>query len=141
MANTYSVTKLKNSVHDILECDVNSVLDIDKWHNDTWLEDSRVNLEHLKSVLRPVPDLPLLLLPEEAVEELTDILKNVADALNELKQQCFETIGDWMSPQDYFVNIHNSAENIYSSLATHLSHLALVDEKSLSTVNKILSTR
>lgn len=140
MAHTYTVARLTNSVRAILDCDVESSLDLDKWHHDNWLVERKDNLERLKSLLRPLPELPLKLLPENAVEELTDILKNVADSLNGLKQHCFDTIGDWISPQDYFTHVHESVENIYPDLATHLSHLALVDEKSLSTVNKLLSS-
>lgn len=139
MAHTYSVARLTNSVRAIVDSDVDSALKLDMWKNDSWLENSKENLEYLKTLLRPLPDLPLILLPEEAVEELTAILNNVADALNELKQHCFDSICDWLSPQDYFNHIHNSVENIYQQLATHLSYIALVDEKSLTTVNKLLS--
>lgn len=141
MAHSYSVERLTNSVHAILDCDVSSALDLDKWNHDRWLEANRETLEHLKALLRPLPDLPLNLLPEHAVEELTGILKNVADALNGLKQRSFDTISEWLSPKEYFTHIHSSVENIYSSLATHLSHIALVDERSLTTVNKILSAK
>ncbi len=139
MAHTYTVTRLTNSIRAIVDCDVESALNLNTWKNDSWLRKRKENLEYLKTLLRPLPELPLVLLPEDAVEELTDILKNVDDALNELKQHCFDSISDWISPQEYFNQIHNSVENIYQNLATHLSHIALVDEKSLSTVNKLMS--